>query len=154
MTKFQDLDHISGFLPNFKFFFTIFQGFGQISGFWPIIQDFNQISAIKPNFSNLTKFQDFDQISGFWQNFRILTKFQDFEKMSGILALEITQVVDSKPWVRCASGNVLLTCHTFVQHFPNIFPIFFHLLFLIFLNFFLFYFDFVQKNLLYLSTFK
>ena len=33
------------------------------------------------------------------------------------LAGEITQVLDALPWVRCASGNVLLS-HRFFLHFP------------------------------------
>ena len=50
----------------------------------------------------LTKFQDFNQVSKFRWNIRILTKYHDFDQISGFLA----QVIDSIPWVRCASGNV------------------------------------------------
>ena len=36
-------------------------------------------------------------------NFRISTKFQDFNQIS---VRDVIQVIDSIPWVRCASGNV------------------------------------------------
>ena len=52
----------------------------------------------------LTKFGTNSGDFTWWSNFELI-------QMEFYLAVEITQVIDSLPWVRCASGNVFFYFH-------------------------------------------